>query len=353
MIVYSYRRMGLAVAIAGGLAGCTSMEEVVKVDSSQMPAKAHAAAQAQGAMQDAQIQGSQTQAAQPGQQPGVQQAQTGQPGTVQPAQQQQIASLTSPQGAAVQPGQILPPVGATVEAAAPMPVGEPAPGIPVPIMRPGGPTIENAIVAAAVTSAGPGPTVENALASTALPASVQAAQGQLVAGQTGGPPQPAAAELALAYATPTSRAGSPFALLDAQFDTSAPVALPETPKPRGNAATASPGPIKDLISKYAALYELPESLVHRVVHRESRYNPDAFNRGHYGLMQIKYKTARSMGFDGDAKGLFDAESNLKYAIKYLRGAYIVANGDPDHAVKLYARGYYYDAKRIGRLDLVQ
>jgi soluble lytic murein transglycosylase-like protein len=56
-----------------------------------------------------------------------------------------------------------------------------------------------------------------------------------------------------------------------------------------------------------------------------------------------------MGHKGPASELLDAETNLKYGVKYLRGAYIVANGDPDAAIMWYARGYYYEAKRKGLL----
>ena len=48
-------------------------------------------------------------------------------------------------------------------------------------------------------------------------------------------------------------------------------------------------------------------------------------------------------------GLLDAETNLKYAVKYLRGAWMVAEGDPDRAVMWYSRGYYYEDKRKGLL----
>ena len=109
-------------------------------------------------------------------------------------------------------------------------------------------------------------------------------------------------------------------------------------------------PIDGLIEKYAALYGIPESLLHRVVRRESTYNPRAYNNGHYGLMQIKYATAKSMGYDGPAEGLFDAETNIKYAGKYLRGAWLVADDKNDGAVRLYAAGYYYHAKRKGLLE---
>jgi soluble lytic murein transglycosylase-like protein len=93
-----------------------------------------------------------------------------------------------------------------------------------------------------------------------------------------------------------------------------------------------------LIARYAAEYGVPEALVHRVVKRESTYNPQARNGGHYGLMQIKPETARTMGYRGDAAGLYDAETNLKYGVKYLRGAWLLADGSHDRAVQLYCVG---------------
>ena len=64
-------------------------------------------------------------------------------------------------------------------------------------------------------------------------------------------------------------------------------------------------------------------------------------------MQIKYATARGMGYAGSAGGLLDAEVNLTYAVRYLGNAYRVAGGNQDRAVGLYAGGYYYAAKRKG------
>ena len=110
------------------------------------------------------------------------------------------------------------------------------------------------------------------------------------------------------------------------------------------------GEVDRLIAKYAAIYEVPEALVRRVVKRESNFNPAARNRIYWGLMQIRHDTARGMGYDGPASGLLDAETNLKYAVKYLRGAWLVAEGDQDRAVRFYASGYYYGAKRKGLLD---
>ncbi|WP_075292194.1 transglycosylase SLT domain-containing protein [Pararhizobium arenae] len=114
--------------------------------------------------------------------------------------------------------------------------------------------------------------------------------------------------------------------------------------------TSSRPELDRLIAFYAKLNNLPEELVHRVVKRESTYNPRAYHNGNYGLMQIRYNTAKGLGYNGPAEGLFDAETNLKYATRYLRGAFVVADNQHDNAVKLYASGYYYTAKRKGLLD---
>ncbi len=107
--------------------------------------------------------------------------------------------------------------------------------------------------------------------------------------------------------------------------------------------------LRGLIEKYAAIYSVPVTLVHRVVQRESDYNPGARNGPYYGLMQILPQTAGTMGYDGPPAGLLDAETNLKYAVKYLRGAWMCADGSEDTAVMWYAKGYYYEAKRRGIL----
>ena len=108
--------------------------------------------------------------------------------------------------------------------------------------------------------------------------------------------------------------------------------------------------LRRLINTYADRYEIPRSLVHRLAVRESTHRPEARNGPYYGLLQIHPQTARSMGFSGPPEQLLDAETNLRYAVKYLRGAYIVADGDPDAAIGWYARGYYFEAKRKGLLD---
>ena len=119
---------------------------------------------------------------------------------------------------------------------------------------------------------------------------------------------------------------------------------------RGDLHPGETPEMRALIRKYAKVHDIPESLLHRVVQRESGYNPAARNGPYYGLMQIRPQTARTMGSQGPPEGLLDAETNLTYAGRYLRGAWLVSGGSQDRAVMWYAKGYYYEAKRRGLLE---
>ena len=105
------------------------------------------------------------------------------------------------------------------------------------------------------------------------------------------------------------------------------------------------GAYAEMVARHAAANGVPASLVHRVIMRESRYNPRAISKGNYGIMQIRLGTARAMGYTGTAAGLLDPEVNMTYAVKYLAGAYKTAGGSEGGAVANYARGYYHQAKR--------
>ena len=105
-----------------------------------------------------------------------------------------------------------------------------------------------------------------------------------------------------------------------------------------------------MITTAAAEHGVPEALLHRIIKRESNYNARAYHGGHWGLMQIKYETARSMGYRGPAAGLLNPETNLRFGGRYLAGAYLVANRNSERAVRLYSSGYYYEAKRKGLLE---
>ena len=108
--------------------------------------------------------------------------------------------------------------------------------------------------------------------------------------------------------------------------------------------------LRSLINKWADHYQVPRDLVQRQILRESHHRPEARNGPYFGLLQMLPQTARTMGYQGPPEGLLDADTNLKYGVKYLRGAWLVSGGDPDVAMTWYARGYYYEAKRLGLLE---
>lgn len=125
------------------------------------------------------------------------------------------------------------------------------------------------------------------------------------------------------------------------------LALPASAREHRSSSYDANGNLDGLIAKYASENGVPESLVRRIIKRESGGNPRVVSRGNFGLMQIKLATARSLGYGGGAAGLLDAETNMHYAVKYLAGAYRVAGGNSDRAVHYYAAGYYFAAKRKG------
>ena len=118
-------------------------------------------------------------------------------------------------------------------------------------------------------------------------------------------------------------------------------------------ASAQQNEYSGMVASHAAANGVPVELVHRVIMRESRYQPRAISKGNYGMMQIRLGTARGMGYTGTAQGLLDPETILNYAVKYLAGAYKAAGGNQDQAVRYYAAGYYYAAKRQGQLETQQ
>jgi soluble lytic murein transglycosylase-like protein len=75
----------------------------------------------------------------------------------------------------------------------------------------------------------------------------------------------------------------------------------------------------ELIRKYAAVYQIPESWIHGVIQAESGGNPDASNPSDpsYGLMGLMMPTAKDMGYAGTASGLFDPDTNVNIGSKYL------------------------------------
>lgn len=108
--------------------------------------------------------------------------------------------------------------------------------------------------------------------------------------------------------------------------------------------------IDALLVYYAKRYNVPVALARKVVQSESEYRPLARNGPYWGLMQIRYDTAKGMGYKGPPSGLLDAETNLAFGIAYLSNSLTAAKGNISRGHMLYRTGYYYEAKRRRVLD---
>lgn len=112
-------------------------------------------------------------------------------------------------------------------------------------------------------------------------------------------------------------------------------------------ANTSGKPYASAIARHARANGVPVALAMAVVRIESNYNAKARGRaGEVGLMQIKPRTARGMGFSGSTAALYDPDTNLRWGMKYLAGAYTRAGGDTCGTIMRYQGGHY--AKRMSK-----
>ncbi|CAN7475586.1 lytic transglycosylase domain-containing protein [Mesorhizobium sp. LjRoot246] len=106
------------------------------------------------------------------------------------------------------------------------------------------------------------------------------------------------------------------------------------------AAVASSGQYSAIVARYAAIEGVPVSLATAVIKIESNYRPNIVgSAGEIGLMQIKPATARMMGYNGSAKGLFDPDTNIKYGMKYLAMARSLGGGTTCGTILKYNAGH--------------
>ncbi|MBB4002714.1 lytic transglycosylase domain-containing protein [Aurantimonas endophytica] len=118
------------------------------------------------------------------------------------------------------------------------------------------------------------------------------------------------------------------------------IAAREASKAAESGTISGSAALDQLIEKHALNAGIPPALAYAVVRVESRYNPKAKGAGGvYGLSQIKPATARSMGFAGSPSDLFDADTNLTYGMKYLKGAWEQGGHDVCKASMKYKGGH--------------
>ena len=95
-----------------------------------------------------------------------------------------------------------------------------------------------------------------------------------------------------------------------------------------------------LVDREAAVHGIPIALARAVVRVESQWNPrETGGVGEVGLMQIKHSTARFLGFAGSRTELYDPKTNVRWGMKYLAGAYKLANGNVCKTALKYQGGH--------------
>lgn len=98
--------------------------------------------------------------------------------------------------------------------------------------------------------------------------------------------------------------------------------------------------LNSLIAAKAAAHGVPVELAGAVVRVESNYHANVTGRaGEVGLMQIKYQTARGLGYTGTRAALYDPATNLEWGMRYLAGAHRLAGGSLCGTLAKYQGGH--------------
>lgn len=103
--------------------------------------------------------------------------------------------------------------------------------------------------------------------------------------------------------------------------------------------------------------QLPPNLLNAVCWVESKHvataiHKDDGNSDSLGICQIKYKTAKEMGFKGRAKDLFNARVNIQFAAKFLAFQIKRYHGNINKALVAYNRGNAKGLRRSTYSDKV-
>src|SRR5215470_15033242 len=129
-------------------------------------------------------------------------------------------------------------------------------------------------------------------------------------------------------------------------------ALPEAKAPT---ALVSKGinvdDVKDMVAAKAAAHGVPTDLARAVVQVESDYDIGLTGSvGEVGLMQIKFETARLLGYTGTLWELYEPETNIEWGMRYLAGARRLADGDLCRTAMRYNGGH--GLKRMSRATTI-
>jgi soluble lytic murein transglycosylase-like protein len=120
------------------------------------------------------------------------------------------------------------------------------------------------------------------------------------------------------------------------------VADPEA-KPAAS-ADALKNKYRDMVEAEAKKQGLPPKFALAFVEVASNWN--AKKRGDdtmTGLTQIRLRTAKQFGYKGDQDELWDPETNIRWGLRYLSGAYKKVDGDQCKALMKWQGGYLADS----------
>lgn len=105
------------------------------------------------------------------------------------------------------------------------------------------------------------------------------------------------------------------------------------------------GNVKSMVAAEAAKQGVPVGLALAIAKAESNFNCGAVGRaGERGVMQIKPRTARGLGYKGTASGLNNCATGIRYGMIYLKQAYRKAGGNIYRAALLYNAGIHSKRK---------
>ena len=100
----------------------------------------------------------------------------------------------------------------------------------------------------------------------------------------------------------------------------------------------SAGGLRTQVARHAAAHGIPGNVANAIVTLESRHRPHVIHKGNYGLIQIRYGTARALGYRGAPSGLLNTETNLRFGMAYFARGWKASGGDLCRSIAHYQTG---------------
>jgi len=111
--------------------------------------------------------------------------------------------------------------------------------------------------------------------------------------------------------------------------------------------------VQSMVRSEAIRQGVPVNLALAIAKLESNFRCSAVGReGERGVMQIKPRTARGIGYRGTPSGLNDCRTGIRYGMIYLRMAYKLAKGNLYRTALLYNAGLGTKRKRSAYAEKV-